>query len=117
MSMEPFEKKVRDLPWRKKSIALKERIFASPPPVDVSYLSLCRKILTFPQLAWAATFVLSASMITYTILRKSEPSVAPPLLVQADSMTTGNEHKSFFDLSSQVEAPWSGALMLTIEPN
>ena len=115
--MEPFEKKVRDLPWKKQPSALKERIFTSAPPTMEAPSRLRGKILTMPRLAWAATFILSASLITHTLLRKSETSIAPPLLVQADSMATGAEHKSFFDLSSQAEASWSGALMLTIEPN
>lgn len=118
MSMDPFERQFRNLPWRKKSNDLKERIFSSTPQDEVVDSNNKIISLTTPNLAWAAIVCILGSMICYMLFRNHNSKTAPPFLVQADVLgSNGHNPKSFFDLSPKPEAPWSGTLILTIEPN
>ncbi len=117
--MERFEKQLRELPWRKQPDHLRERIFGGAPETDVPKESRLIKFIRLPRLAWAAVVILSAGWGAFMAYRKTTPAVELPLWVYVDAHTTGaDQHQqSFFDLSPQVEASWSGELKLTIESN
>jgi hypothetical protein len=114
--MDPVEKELRDLPWRKPSRELRDRLFAAHEEETI--------IRVVPHnwvpWAWAAAFLIAAGISIP--LFWSGPDA--PTAVNHVPMLTANTQpieiassQSFFDFSSGPDDAWAGHLTLTIETN
>ena len=111
--MDPFERELRDLPWRSAPETLRQRLFAAPPSNVVH-----KSFRSCGLLGWAAVVLFLSSLFGYLLFHRPPISAdRPVLLVQADLTGIGETgtHRNFFDLSDRMEDAWSGSLTLTID--
>ena len=98
--MDPFEEQLRDLPWRKPSRELRERLFP-PEENPVVRGALFARI----PLGWAAVLVVAVSVFAYT----RWPTAETPAIVTEKDLEpleiASTQH--FFDLSSPTDEVWS----------
>ena len=117
--MDPIEKQIKTLPWKKPPEALKERIFCENKVKAPLKITILWHLSRNRPSSWAAAAVFLVSLASLALIRRNTIPTSPPLLVHADSFA-GNENqteRNFFDLSNQAESPWKGPLTLTVDPN
>lgn len=113
MSIDPFEKKLQEQPWRQPSPELRDRLF---PREDAAEPTVVRgPWIAQKWVAWAALLLVSVSMLAYT-LWPSADSPAAVATVGLEPVEIAST-QDFFDLSTSSNETWSGPLTLTIESN
>lgn len=115
MSTDPFEEKLRDLPWRKPTDNLRTRLF---PPKEENIVR--GSFLSRIPLGWAALILVGVGLSSYTLWPTTEQTTAetPTRAPQADlnPMVIAST-QDFFDFSSRADDVWAGPLTLKVEPN
>lgn len=114
--MDPFEEDLRNLPWRKPSKELRERLFAdSDEETTIIQGSLGR----WASLGWAAAVTISMGLLVRVLWpADSEIANAVPPVIHEDvpTLEIASRH-TFFDFTTGIDDTWAGSLTLKIESN
>lgn len=113
--MDPFEKQLGDLPWKKPSKELRDRLFA---PQEEETVVIRGKFRSWTPWAAAAVILVSAAL-GFQALRHSteEPKVAEVLTYELTEPIEIASNHTLFDFSSSTDNAWAGSLSLKVEPN
>lgn len=119
--MDPFEKQLRDLPWKKPSKELRDRLFAQPKEETVVVHGWFRNWVPWSAAA-AAAILMSAGLWISTLRPVADAPIAAEISTEENSQPTEIEIEiasidTFFDVSLGTNDVWAGSLTMQIEAN